>query len=132
MSHPHLIEPLPLSRTAIAESHIFRMPYRHYSSVVIIKPQMRLLRTLWTYRVPRLSSHNCACYEGLLCCRSPDGRTRIDTSYAGACTHVECCGLSKPLRLLCRVTFVNNFVSLYILFHCVVWHHIFIYIAKWP
>jgi hypothetical protein len=46
MSHPHLIEPLPLSRTAITELRIFRMPYRHYSSVVIIKPQMRLLRTL--------------------------------------------------------------------------------------
>jgi hypothetical protein len=51
----------------------------------------------------------CACYEGLLCCRSPDGRTRIDTSYAGACTRVECGGLSEPLRLLCRATFLNNF-----------------------
>jgi hypothetical protein len=69
----------------------------------------------------------CACYEGLLCCRSPDGRTRIDTSYAGACTRVECGGLSEPLRLLCRATFVNNFFSLYILFDCVVWHYIFIY-----
>jgi hypothetical protein len=89
---------------------------------------------VWTFRVPRLSSHICACcscYEGLLCCRSPDGRTRIDTSYAGSCTHVECGGLSEPLRLLCRATFVNNF-SLYILFDWVVWHHIFIYIAKWP
>jgi hypothetical protein len=46
MLHSHLIGPLPLSRTAIAELHIFRMPYRHYSSVMIIEPQMRLLRTL--------------------------------------------------------------------------------------
>jgi hypothetical protein len=26
----------------------------------------------------------------------------------------------------------KQFFSLYILFDCVVWHHIFIYIAKWP
>jgi hypothetical protein len=67
---------------------------------------------VWTFRVPRLSSHICACcacYEGLLCCRSPDGRTHIDTSYARDCTRVECGGLSEPLRLLCRATLVNNF-----------------------
>jgi hypothetical protein len=89
-----------------------------------------IAHVVWTFRVPRLSSHICACcacYEGLLCCRSSDGRTRIDTSYAGACTRVECGGLSEPLRLLCRATFVNNFFSLYILFDCVVWHYIFIY-----
>jgi hypothetical protein len=71
---------------------------------------------VWTFRVPRLSSHICACcacYEGLLCCRSPDSRTRIDTSYAGACTRVEYGGLSEPLRLLCHATFVNNFFALY-------------------
>jgi hypothetical protein len=46
MSHSHLIELLPLSQTAIAESHIFRMPCWHYSSIVIIETQMRLLCTL--------------------------------------------------------------------------------------
>jgi hypothetical protein len=46
MSHPRLIGPLPLSRTAITESRIFRMPCRHCLSVVIIEPQLRLLRTL--------------------------------------------------------------------------------------
>jgi hypothetical protein len=54
------------------------------------------------------------------------------TPDARACTHVDCGGLSKPLRLLCRATFVNNFVSLYILLDCFVWHDIFIYITKWP
>jgi hypothetical protein len=46
MSQSHLIGPLPLSRTAIAESRIFRMPCRHCLSVVIIEPQLRQLRTL--------------------------------------------------------------------------------------
>jgi hypothetical protein len=35
-----------LSRPAITESRIFRMPCRHCLSVVIIKSQLRLLRTL--------------------------------------------------------------------------------------
>ena len=46
MSRSPLIGSLLLSQTAIAESRIFRMPCRHYSSVMIIEPQMRLLRTL--------------------------------------------------------------------------------------
>ena len=46
MSHSRLIVPLSLSRTAIAESRIFRMPCRHCLSAVIIEPQLRLLRTL--------------------------------------------------------------------------------------
>jgi hypothetical protein len=46
MSHSHLIGPLLLSWTAIAESRTFHMPCRHYSSVVITEPQLRLLRTL--------------------------------------------------------------------------------------
>jgi hypothetical protein len=46
MSHSHLIRPLPLSRTAITESRIFRMPCRHCLPAVIIEPQLRLLRTL--------------------------------------------------------------------------------------
>jgi hypothetical protein len=46
MSRSPLIGSLPLSQTAIAESHIFRMPCRHYLSAVIMEPQLRLLRTL--------------------------------------------------------------------------------------
>jgi hypothetical protein len=46
MSHSCLIGPLPLSQTAIAESRNFRMPCRHCLSVMIIEPQLRLLRTL--------------------------------------------------------------------------------------
>jgi hypothetical protein len=55
----------------------------------------------WTYRVPRLPSHNCACcayYKGLLCCHSPDGRTRVNTRYARACTHMDCGGFFKVLK----------------------------------
>jgi hypothetical protein len=40
-------------------------------------------------------------------------------------------GCSNPEVTLCA-TFINNFVWLYILFDCVVWHYVFIYIAKWP
>jgi hypothetical protein len=70
MSHSRLIGPLSLSRTAIIESRIFRTPCRHCLSVVIIEPQLRLLRMIqsWTCHIPRLLSHNCACcayYEGL-------------------------------------------------------------------
>jgi hypothetical protein len=46
MSQSRLIGLLLLSRTAIVESHIFRMPCRHCPSVVIIKPQLHLLCTL--------------------------------------------------------------------------------------
>jgi hypothetical protein len=46
MSCSPLIGSLPLSQIAIAELRIFRMPCRHCLSVVIIEPQLRLLRTL--------------------------------------------------------------------------------------
>jgi hypothetical protein len=46
MSHSCFIGPLSLSRTAIAESHIFRMPCRHCTFAVIIEPQLHLLCTL--------------------------------------------------------------------------------------
>jgi hypothetical protein len=55
----------------------------------------------WTYRIPLLLSQNCvccACYEGLLCSCGPDGRTRVDASYARACTRVDYGGLFKPLN----------------------------------
>jgi hypothetical protein len=54
------------------------------------------------------------------------------TSDARACTRVDCGGLFKPLKPHHSATFISNFIWLYILFDCVVWHHIFIYIAKWP
>jgi hypothetical protein len=91
-----------------------------------------IVHVVWIYRVPRLPSHNCTCYKGLLCCCCPDGRTHVDARYARACTRMECGGLFKSLKSHYYVTFVNNFVWLYILFDCVVWHHIFICIAKWP
>jgi hypothetical protein len=100
MSHSPLIGSLPLSRTAIAESRIFRMPCKHYPCVAIIEPQLRLLRLL----------------RRLICCRSPDGRTHVDARYARACTRVECGGLSERLKSQHSATFVNNFVWLYILF----------------
>jgi hypothetical protein len=133
MSRSPLIGSLPLSQTVIAESRIFCMPCRHcLSAGATITP---VAHVAWIYRVPQLPSHNCvycACYEGLLCCRSPDGRTRIDVRYARACTHVDYGGLFEPLKSHYFATFVNNFVWLYILFDCVVWHRIFIYIVKWP
>jgi hypothetical protein len=46
MLHSHLVGPLPLSRTIIAESRIFCMPCRHGSTAMISEPQLRLLRTL--------------------------------------------------------------------------------------
>jgi hypothetical protein len=46
MLYSRLIGQLLLSWTGIAESRIFRMPCRHYSSVVITEPQLCLLRTL--------------------------------------------------------------------------------------
>jgi hypothetical protein len=131
MSHSRLVYPLPLSRTAIAESHIFRMPCRHYFSIVIaepqfaccaccvdlsytptIQPQLRLLR-LW---------------RRLICCRSPDGRTRVNAIYAGACTRVKYGGLFEPLKSHHSATFVNNFVfALYFVWLCCVASYIYIY-----
>jgi hypothetical protein len=83
------------------------------------------------YRVPQLPSHNCVCcdgYKGLMCCRCPDGSTHTDARYAGACTRIECGGLSEPLKSHCRATFVNILVWLYTLFdlYCVA-SYIYIY-----
>ena len=46
MSHSRFVGPLRLSRTAITESRIFRMPCRHCLSAVIIESQLRMLRML--------------------------------------------------------------------------------------
>jgi hypothetical protein len=135
MSHSRLTWPLLLSRTAIAELRTFHKPCRQCSSVAIIKPQLCLLRIMngLILYPDYISSHNCVrytCYGGLLCCRSPDARTRVDVRYARACIHVDCGGLFKHLKSHYCVTFANNFVWPYILFDCFVWRHI--YMAKWP
>jgi hypothetical protein len=86
MSRSPLIGLLPLSQTVIAESRIFCMPCRDCLTRAKIVP---VAHVAWIYRVPQLPSHNCACcayYEGLLYCRSPDGRSRVAARYAGACT----------------------------------------------
>jgi hypothetical protein len=46
MSRSRLIGSLPLSRTAITESHNFRGPWRHCMCVVTIESQLCLLRLL--------------------------------------------------------------------------------------
>jgi hypothetical protein len=110
------------------------MPCRHCLSAVIIEPQLLLLRTLRglivypDYRaiiVPvALITKACCVVVALMVAHvlTPDTR---------ACTRVDYGGLFKPLKSHHNATFVNNFVWLYILFDCVVWHYIFIYIAKW-
>jgi hypothetical protein len=101
MLHSHLIGPLLLSQTAIAESRIFRMPCRHYLSAVIIEPQLRLLRTLRglivypNYQViivpVALITKACCGVVALMAAHAltPDAR---------ACTRVDCGGLFSPLK----------------------------------
>jgi hypothetical protein len=105
--------------------------HNYWVTIALVASVVPIART---YRVPQLPSHNCVCcadYEGLMCCRCPDGRTRVDARYTRACTHVDCGGSFKPLKS--HYTHLRKqFFCLYILFDCVVWHHIFLYIAKWP
>jgi hypothetical protein len=132
---------LSLSRTVPVESDRHRrvVYFSHALQALFVCRDRRatiahVAHVTWTYLVPRLPSHNCACfacYESLLCCDSPDGRTHVDARYARACTRVDCGELFMTLKSHHNTTFVNNFIWLYILFDCVVWHHIFIYIAKW-
>jgi hypothetical protein len=101
MSHSRLIGPLSLSRTAIIESRIFRMPCRYYLSAMIIEPQLRLLRTLGglivypDYRaiiVPvALITKACCVVVALMAAHTltPDAR---------ACTRLDCGGLFKILK----------------------------------
>jgi hypothetical protein len=101
VSLSRLVGSLPLSRTAIAESCIFRMPCRHYPSVVIIESQLRMLRTLRglimypDYRaiiVPVALITKVGCVVVALMAAhalTPDTR---------ACTRVDCGGLFKPLK----------------------------------
>jgi hypothetical protein len=117
---------LSFSRTALIESdrhrrvtyfsHALQAPsiWRDHRTTIVL-----VAHVVWTYLVPRLSSHNCACcacYEDLLCCRRTDGRTLFDTRYVGACTHVQHGELYMPLKSHHSARFVNNFVCLYILF----------------
>jgi hypothetical protein len=79
-------------------SHALQTLYVCHDHWATIAP---VAHVAWTYRVPWLLSHNCACcayYEGLLYGRSPDGRTRIDVRYARACTRMDCGGLFRPLK----------------------------------
>jgi hypothetical protein len=92
LSNSRLVGPLPLSRV------FFACPAGTVCLRATITP---VAHVTWTYPVPQLPSHNCACcayYEGLLYCRSPDGRTRVDARYARACTRVDCGGLFKVLK----------------------------------
>jgi hypothetical protein len=101
MSHSRFVGPLRLSRTAITESRIFRMPCRHCPTVVIIEPQLRLLRTLHglivypDYRaiiVPvALIMKACCVVVALMAAHvlTPDAR---------ACTRMDCGELFKPLK----------------------------------
>jgi hypothetical protein len=86
----------------------------HCPSVATTEPQLySVAHVVWTCRVPHLPIHNyacCACYEGLLCCRSHVDRTHVDTLCAEACTRVEYGVLFKPLKSHRRATFINNFV----------------------
>jgi hypothetical protein len=88
---PHVIAiyvALSLNRTATIESDLHRRVV-HFSQALSVCRGHRATISLvahfvWTYLVPRLSGHNyayCACYEGWLCYRSPDGRTHVDARY---------------------------------------------------
>ena len=97
---------LSLNRTTLVESdHHCRAAYFFACPVGnVCLPRATIApvaHVAWTYRVPQLPRHNCACctyYEGLLCCYSPDGHTRVDVRYTRACTRVDCGGLFKPLK----------------------------------
>jgi hypothetical protein len=113
MSRSHLIGPLLFSWTSIAESHTFRMPCRHCSFVVIIEPQLRLLRTLRglivypDYRAIIVSvaliTKVCCVVVALMAAHA----LTLDTR---ACTRVDYGGLFKPLKSHHNATFINNFV----------------------
>jgi hypothetical protein len=96
---------LSLSRTTPVESDRHRR-VTHFSWAL---KALHVCRNYWvtvalvarTYHVPQLPSHDCVCcagYEGLMCYRCPDGRTRIDAGYAWACIRVDYGGLFKPLK----------------------------------
>jgi hypothetical protein len=129
MLYSRLIGPLLLSWADIAESRIFRMPCGHCSSVVITEPQLRLLRTLCGLDAyPQLLSHNCACcacYGGLLRCRSSDGHTRVDARYDRACTRVDCGGSFKPYSHIMRNLSKQFCLALYFIWLCCVASYIF-------
>ena len=101
MSQSHLIGPLPLSRTAIAESRIFRMPCRHCLSVVIIEPQLRLLRMLHgliVYPDYRAIIVSVALIMKACCVVVALMAAHAFTPDARACTRVDCGGLFRPLK----------------------------------
>ena len=91
LSHSRLIRHLPLSRTAIAESRIFRMPCRHYLCAVIIEPQLRMLRGLVLYPDYRVTTVPVAFVTKVCCVVVALMATHMLTPDARACTRV--CGL---------------------------------------
>jgi hypothetical protein len=127
MSHSRLIGPLPLSRTSIAASCIFR---RHCPSVVVIERQSRLLRTLCglilypdyratTTPIALVTKAGCVIVALMVAhTLTPDTR---------ACTHVDCEGCSRPWsQSMCNLR--KQFcLALYIIWLCCVSSYIYIY-----
>jgi hypothetical protein len=138
MSRSRLIGSLPLSRTAITESHIFRWPWRHCMCVTTIESQLRLLRLLCLLRVLivypnyQATTASVALITKVWCVvvALMAAHALMPETLELVLTWIVV-GRSSPWSHIIR-TFVNNFFCLYILFNCVVWHHIFLYIAKWP
>jgi hypothetical protein len=77
------------------------MPCRHCSSVVIIEPQLRILRMLRgliLYPTIEPQLRLLRLLRRLAMLLSPDGRTRADARYTRAFTRVDCVGSFKPLK----------------------------------
>jgi hypothetical protein len=89
---------------------------------------MHVAHVVWIYCVSDYRATNASVALVTKARYSCDGRTCVDTLYAGSL----CDGLFKPLKSHHCTTAVNNFIWLYIYLICVVWLNIFIYIAKRP
>jgi NADH:ubiquinone oxidoreductase subunit 3 (subunit A) len=92
---------------------------RHYLYVVIIKSQLRLLRTLRgliVYPDYRVIIVSVALITKARCVVVALMAAHALTPDARACTRVDCGGLFKPLKPHHSATFINNFIWLYILF----------------
>ena len=128
MSRSPLIGSLPLSQTAIAESRIFACPVGTVClSRATIAP---VAHVAWIYRVPQLSSHNCACcayYEGLLCCvalMAGHALTRDTLELVLAWIVVGC---SRSWSHIMRNLHKQFCLALYFIWLCCVTSYIYIY-----